>query len=119
MIITLNKADVIKAAKEAFDKGELQIQNPAPNAELGGCRYGGPCVIGAAMTQEQREYCDTIPGTLGSPAIQSLIQRGIVVTDDRDFLVSLQNNHDRGCSPSERRVELTQTLKGMLDAAQN
>jgi hypothetical protein len=101
-MITLNKADVIEAAKWAYDQKLLQMQNidPTPGAV---CSYRQICAIGAAMQPEEREYCDQIED--GATDINGLIAGHHVGTDDRFFLVKLQDLHDKLCrkpTPEDR-----------------
>jgi hypothetical protein len=86
--IVLLAADVQRAAREAYMRGELQVQTTYVDSAH--CSYKGPCAIGVAMTPEQREFCDNQV----CPEIDRLIRDGIVETDDEDYLTALQEAHD-------------------------
>lgn len=93
---------VFEAAVAAYNEGSLQCQQPGLETTLPEnrtCRYSGPCVIGVAMTPEQRKYFDTNrDGTPCSKMISLLIQEGDVETNDRNFLIKLQEAHDEAVS---------------------
>lgn len=83
--INLPKSLVIEKAREAYLAGRLSAQGPTP-----ACDYrdvsGRPCVIGAAMSEEEAE------GLRGTVCL--LLARGEVRTNAPVFLGKLQNAHD-------------------------
>lgn len=84
--IFISAADVKAKAAEAFRKGALQAQrNP-----LFGNRYSGPCAIGVALTHEQRRRLDGIDDS----SIHRLFNAGHVESDDRVYLINVQDAHD-------------------------
>lgn len=113
--IHLIAEDVRRIGREAFLKGELQVNqviaNPAEAAE--GCLYAGPCVIGASLTQEQREFLDGFD----QPGIRALIESGIITTDEPTLLEELQRAHDAACDDAacdndgEARTDFTDLLE--------
>lgn len=95
--VNLPRALVVEKARKAFIAGKLSLQ---VSGELVTCKYrdrsGAPCVIGAALSdQDARRFDDRIRRDLGS-SIQSLITEGLVTTDDPAFLGELQVAHDHG-----------------------
>jgi len=116
----LNRADVALAALQAYREGRLQYQQPDPGAPA----YTGPCVIGVALTVEQREYlAGDLVGehlTLANHLkIDRLVSSGRAITDDLDWLAILQRKHDILCfastsGPTTIRVALDDMLR-MID----
>ena len=83
--------------RAAFDKGELQCQEPGfiPHA---GCSYTGPCVVGAAFSQQVREWLQNgLPNYAGLD-IDTLMDEGAInVPDGFGYLLSeAQGAHDAG-----------------------
>lgn len=93
--IVLKAADVIAAARRAYEEGRLSAQGPTPE-----CSYrdssGLPCAIGAALTDEE---ANGLGGSIGSA-----VNWGDVVTDDKGRLTTLQTAHDLWAN--DRRVLL-------------
>lgn len=89
-MITLKAADVIRNARAAFDKGELQIQK----GPMEFCSYSGPCAIGVSVPIELRKQFDGV--SIWSTSITGLIDDGFVKTDSENTLEQLQSAHDSG-----------------------
>ena len=96
MKITLNKQKVIEAATAALQRGELQCQQRDFRAGLTVCEYSAPCAIGAALTEDERQFLDREHASM---PIYDLISAGVIVPDcaaDHDFYCDLQSVHDVG-----------------------
>lgn len=89
--IRLLVADVRAAAIQAYREHRLSAQGPTPE-----CAYrdasGLPCVIGAAMTDEEHAGIEEI-------SVLSLLDRRFIETDDIDTLIELQTAHDSWANP--------------------
>lgn len=87
--VSLPLALVLEKGREAFLVGRLSAQGPSPQ-----CAYrdesGLPCVIGAALTDDEAALLSSRKLT----NIQSLIDDGLVVTRARRALPRLQQLHD-------------------------
>lgn len=79
---------VIEKGRQAYLEGRLSAQGPTP-----ACRYrdgsGRPCVIGAALSDEEAARLDAT-----RCGITGLHTRALITTDREGFLVALQNAHD-------------------------
>lgn len=84
------------AARDYFNKGELQIQKDT--STISNCFYSAPCAIGAVMPVELRSKCDE-PRSFdtkneGPLSVAGLIAVGILDTDNKEDLTLLQMAHD-------------------------
>jgi len=92
--IFLKLSDVIEKAREAFLNGELQANRIINNPGTGeSCKYAGPCAIGVSLTAEQQVFLDNQQQT----EISTLIEGGVVESDDPDGLDDIQTAHDNVC----------------------
>lgn len=90
--IVLKKAECLPIMRKAFRAGELQALK---SSRRGKCLYAGPCVIGAVLTEDQRELCDAPDdGTTASPTISRLIAKRVIKTDDDNWFRQAQTFHD-------------------------
>lgn len=88
-MIYLDKATVYANARQAYDEGRLQAQDPEQEGEL--CLYSGPCAIGVSLSPEALEML-VLRGE-GATVIH-LKQNDILETDDLYALSALQGAHD-------------------------
>ena len=93
--LTLNLRDMLPTIREAFDAGNLQVQDKArwPARDTGKSgTYAGPCAIGVCLDEKTRSDWDTFANS----SIRQLYYKSLFVTDDIDDLAELQATHDAG-----------------------
>ena len=101
-----------KAAREAFDKGELQLQVEGAD-DFFNPKYSGPCAVGVALPSELRSHFDNIHQMDATPVyltVEGLVERGSLSVpaheiEDMDYLQAV---HDIGDPQHFERV-----LEGM------
>lgn len=111
--INLPLAKVLKAAKKAFDAGQLSAQGPKPM-----CAYrdqvGRPCAIGAALSEAAAQRLDLEDHS----AIEDLVAKRLVTTDHKAALITLQAAHDEWAHRFSNAAEFEATLNALLATAQ-
>lgn len=113
MQITLNRADVLPKMQAAF----LEFRLSAQRSNSGVCRYrdydGNPCVVGAALTDDEAAYLDSLGGdTAYSLGVDRLFTGGTIETDAVRFLKACQNAHDLWVGGNSAAAE---DLRGLLE----
>lgn len=101
--IILTKAECRPIMKAAFERGELQAQKVGTKD---GCFYAGPCVIGVCLPPRKRKSLDKAENLFGTSDtdIGTLIEAGIVRTDDDDWFIERQSAHDKDDMGRLRRL---------------
>lgn len=93
MTIHLTLKAVKEAGRKAYLEGRLSAQGPTPE-----CAYrdksGRPCIIGAALTDEEARALDHAD----DGSIDDLIREGLVKTAATAALPALQTAHDHWAS---------------------
>lgn len=84
----ITTAALVKAAREAFEAGDLSAQGPTPE-----CKYrdasGRPCAIGAVLSDEV-----VAEGQIEGRYVSELTSVDGVVLEDADYAQQLQAEHD-------------------------
>lgn len=116
MEIFLTLAQVKAAGLEAFRAGRLQAQDPT--AAGNSCRYSGPCVIGAALSDDALKHL--VKNNLDTVGVVRLLKEGHiqVPTYEWDELRRLQALHDRAMAigSHEDRARFLKDLEENLEA---
>ena len=112
--------DILRACREAFDKNELQAQDPNNKSHV--CLYASPCAIGAALPFKLAKSIDNT----GEVSFRGLVNSRNDIFDfdssgeEADDLANLQYCHDEwqsakadGKDVSQFHLFFNKTLKNL------